>query len=215
MADLSSRVVHIRLSVDTIVGCYDVAESVGINPKGWPTSSLIAKVLAAFLTNMRRTEVVPTYSDDAALLRRAAEIFRDLMLEEVELPISREDFDLTEEEAPPTEEGLSERVREALEEAHEQVSSPIPKDASPPEEQEPDLEVPKVGDWSSLPAVSFTEIEREFPLNNLVQQCKGDSKLEHALGVVYKQLPQEMWGSQMAEKLFLNLIKPTLKESDE
>ncbi|KKK78740.1 hypothetical protein LCGC14_2840550, partial [marine sediment metagenome] len=80
---MESKVVHMRIDLSTLIGCYDATLSAGGQLEGESTASIVSTVLKAGIKSMRVGGAIPTYPSEELLLIRARELLGEGDAEEI------------------------------------------------------------------------------------------------------------------------------------
>lgn len=197
---MESKVVHMRIDLSTLIGCYDATIAAGAKIEGESTASIVSTTLKAGIKSMRAAGFIPNYPSEELLLIRARELLGEGEKVDVELDWTDRGLELEGIKDTPT---LDEMLEQATREVLEKTEHPFPTEE----------EVISSSVNSSREDMVYLEKEQIMeiaPKDRLVEACGDDEDKWFALGVVYHQLREREWGSDVAERLWkqtLEIIK--------
>ena len=186
LAKVGTKTVHLRLPIDTIVGCHDAMKAFGTGAKGEPLSTIVSTVLQDCIRTLRTNGHIPTHADyDKAW----ADIHNEPNKPAVNLP-----------EFTPTDKPADEPSN---------LTHILAQFMAPDDTKAVRSDAYTADDFSiDETVIQDTEDEDSRILQRLddpvVQEVieLGSSQAREALLRTYRTLPEEQWGGDNARLLF-------------
>lgn len=212
---MTTRTVHIRLKDKTIAGCIDIYRGNGMLIENVPISTIISRTLDAIIEGLINDNIIPRR--DPASVADVLAIVTDIKpaLEvKSKLPVIKPDEDEEFVETLPTDSALLDRraeIEQALKEidapkiAHDEVTFHEP---TKPAESE---SLPITGQ----PRMTFDQIRAEAPKDRLVEAAEHSEAMQLAIAHVYSEFPSSLWGSDIAERNVMKILKSLPSEAGE
>ncbi len=204
-----SKVVHIRIPSDIIIGCYDTLELVaGRTTDNLSVAQVVGDALKGFVRGAMKKALIPEYTLPD-LQARYDTIFKDDDEQTFEAGFI-DDREEEESASPPREQFMAQ-----IEEHMNQLTA---KAASVPEGivEQPNPQAPKKArpKWDSDEARNFERLAKIQPLDRFIQQAKEekDDALKICISLIYSSLDESLWGSAMAEKSIQQLYDMYLED---
>lgn len=227
--NLPSRIVHCRMPIETIIGCYDVFELVGgRDPTNLATSSIVADVLKGFIRGMQAKGTIPEWSQ-AELEKKYIEIFGD------ESAMIFADADYTPAESQVLRSTGHSTVEQSLESEEESADPEAQKEIRAALENQllskvatqtlevRDIDPPKPAKNPSMRldmrnCIPLDTLASMSPEDEFILQCtnlehlealdpKQRERLKAVVRFVYSNLSQSQWGGERAEKMIVELLE--------
>lgn len=184
----STRLV-LDLELDIILGCFDMLSVYGGDPEGKSLEEVVSQILRAQILGMRDDNFIPSYESEADVLKRMEEVFPDIFSKRVEA--------LKE---------ITSEVKDKLSEDDDMSSLRAETDEKEITEAVIDSEEDKTTETSegTKPPLKFSQLPEKIKGvdDDLVREAKGNQVKEESLVEIYSRLPQEMWGSENARKMW-------------
>ena len=206
-----TRVIHLRLKDESLLGCMDLLEQAGMTTKDLPKATIVARSIEALISQLIQNKKLPDYANPTAELESRFKITTEVMLPSVTIP------EITEEHPIP-----DTTLRDMIKSRVDQLTKPA--DLSLPEETfNENFEVGEVKDMLSKPIniaetdmMPMDAIKQIAPKDRYVEESEGNNLMAIAVQIVYAQLPAQDWGSEMAGTLitpiYNNLVKFGIEE---
>ena len=192
-----SKVVHPRIATDIIIGCYDILEIAGgRNLTNLSTAVVIGDALKGFVRGAQKTGIIPEYTI-GDLRSRYDDVFGTEEDQTFEVGF-RNDDERAEDEVIPKEELMAQ-----IEKHMDQVTASAVVIPGELENKEPAKAPVKARPkWDSPEAMHFDTLASVQPLDRFIVQAKeaDDVGLKTCVSLVYVNLPEQHWGSPVAEK---------------
>lgn len=214
VTQLKSKVLSVRISMDLLVGCYQILELSGMPAKGVKQSSAITSALARVHASLVHEGKLPTYTATDELEIKLQE-YTDVA---AWAPSQAVGLTMT-QPARPGATGLRSSKLEALlersiQEIDQQEQEMLAAAVSPYEEN-----LFNAGDEDAMPAPLAPSVEdapkisaEMAQMDMLYQAAESNESMQIAIRIAYKTLPRELWSSPTAERLVLEVHKIFYKE---
>lgn len=200
----STRLV-LDLELDIILGCFDMLSVYGGDTEGKSIEEIVSQILKAQILGMRDDSFIPSYESEADVLKRMEETFPGIFSKKLE--VLKEITDEVESKLSEDDSMSSLRTETNEKEITEAVVD---------SENETDDKTNETSEGTK-PPLKFSQLPEKIKGvdDDLVREAKGDQVKEESLVEIYSRLPQEMWGSENARKMWeLVLSKKEIPTTD-
>ncbi len=202
-----SKTVHVHLSPECVVGCFDAIEMVAQkSTEGRSVAEVVAWALEGFIATQRRRGMIQQLEPDEALRRLALiEHARDRVRSDLPTFDVPSNDDIKPQPPPTVETSTVQRAMDAMSVSGTTVGvqhNPNPEPPPPPPTAKRD-EIVKT-ERMSLSEIANLSVQEDEVLSRAEHEG-GDWQL--AVEVVYSKIPRSMWGSGNAANLVERLVE--------
>jgi len=196
MSQSDTPLIPIDIPIETLIGCVDILEANGQPISDKTFSLIIQEILTALLLGYQKEGVVPMYETQNIIAQRFLDIVDQMGT------MSKTDKDYISD--TNIESILEESRKETEEESRKELESvkvPLePIDKSNTEQNSPEF-------------TNFVMLEN-IPDNDPLKKEAKSSLQQETLCKVYTQISQELWGSDKARTLWIQVIDQQTRQNE-
>lgn len=197
-----SKVVHIRLSDESIYTAMVVLQKNGINTTNLPLATIMRRYIEGSTTNYQKQTSLSMPADLPNIIAN--------LCDDSPIPIEMPDISIVEDDTKDMDKDKMEHIRRAMEDA---IEDGMPE-VELREAIEEEMTLPPEP-WLASGVLSFEKIKSIAPKDILIEQASDETKvtshiLQKAIQCVYSELSTSEWGTKHTIGLVQKII-PTIE----
>lgn len=194
MPQATDPLIPIDIPIETLVGCIDILEANGQPTSNKTFSSIIQELLSALLLSYQKEGVVPIYENTNILAQRFLDIVDHMST------LSKTDKDYISDSK------VDEIIEDSKKELEEESKKELESTRVPLEPIKEDAESKNDSNGSNI--IEFSMI----PDNDSLKKDAKSPLQQSTLCLVYSQISRELWGSETARTLWVQVIGQKTKQ---